>query len=83
MGTFKCNTSHVLTAAQVGQILGLSPRHVNRMAATGELPTVGKLAGRTGAYIFDLDAIDRVRSDRAAEHREIVDAIRAAAEVSK
>lgn len=46
-------------------MLRRSIRTVHRMAATGQLDTVGKLPGTRGAYLFDREYIARV-ADQAA-----------------
>lgn len=41
----------------VADILEKSVSQVNRLAASGELPIIGKTPGLRGAYIFDRDVI--------------------------
>lgn len=53
-------TPDVVTAAWVAERLHRPLRTVVRQARDGKLPTVGKLPGRTGAYLFDREAIEEV-----------------------
>ena len=56
----------LLTSPQAGRILGKSARTVVRMADSGDLPYVQKLAGPNGAYLFDPEVI----AERAAAPSE-------------
>lgn len=56
----------LLTAAEVARRLGMSRRHVTRLANDGSLPTVMKLDGVRGAYLFDPDVVDRFIGERAS-----------------
>ena len=58
-------TPDVASTAEVARMLRRSIRTVHRMAATGQLDTVGKLPGTRGAYLFDREYIARV-ADQAA-----------------
>jgi len=55
----------LLSASDVADILGVSLATVKRKAASGAIPTLGRL-GDTGAYVFDADAIDTFTSGAAA-----------------
>jgi hypothetical protein len=46
-----------MTATEVAGLLGLPRRTIQRQAKTGQLPTIGKLPGTRGAYLFDRDVI--------------------------
>jgi excisionase family DNA binding protein len=46
-----------MTATEVATVLGLPRRTIQRQAKAGDLPTIGKLPGSRGAYLFDRDAI--------------------------
>ena len=50
----------LLTATQVGSLIGRSGRTVVRMAEAGKLAIAAKLPGPSGAYLFrrsDVDAL--------------------------
>jgi hypothetical protein len=49
----------ILTTAGVARRLGWSKAKVKRAAHAGTLPTVGKIDGARGAYLFDAAAIER------------------------
>lgn len=49
-----------MTTNEVAAMLNMQPRTVQRQAHAGQLPTVGKLPGRTGAFLFDRDAIEQI-----------------------
>ncbi len=53
-----------MTTTEVGGLLGLSARTVQRMAERGELPHVRKLPGVNGSYLFDPVVVLRFKSDR-------------------
>lgn len=46
-----------MTTSEVATALGVNPTTIQRQAAAGALPVIGKLPGKTGAYLFDRDAI--------------------------
>lgn len=53
------NKQHdIITTTEVAKLLGIDPRTVQRKAISGELPTVSKLPGETGAYLFSRTAIE-------------------------
>lgn len=59
-------TGQMLTTPQVARLLGVSVRTVQRLARIGQLPC-GKLAGETGAYVFDeRDVLDYLESAKQA-----------------
>lgn len=47
------NQHDIITTTEVAKLLRIDARTVQRKATTGELPTVSKLPGETGAYLFD------------------------------
>lgn len=46
-----------LTATEVGEALGITPRHVRRLALRGRIPYATKLPGGTGVYLFSPDTV--------------------------
>lgn len=56
--------------ATVARLLGLSRRTVKRQAAEGKLPTVARLDGDTGAFVFDRADILALRDERIAAERQ-------------
>jgi excisionase family DNA binding protein len=56
----------VLSSTQVAALLGKSVRTVQRMAESGELPTI-KMAGQTGAYVFDATEVELWRYRQSAK----------------
>lgn len=53
-------------AADAATALEVDPKTVRRWANTGQLPAVGKLSGRRGAYIFNAADVEA----KAAARRE-------------
>lgn len=49
-----------MTSRQVVERLGVSHRTLMRMVHADEIKPIEKVPGRTGAYIFDSDEIERV-----------------------
>lgn len=47
-----------MTTSELAAHLGVSPRTVKRRVVSGELSTIGKLPGKTGAWLFDRAVID-------------------------
>jgi predicted DNA-binding transcriptional regulator AlpA len=47
----------LMSTAQVAEALGLTVRHVARLAASGSLPPAVKIEGRTGAYVFRAEVV--------------------------
>ena len=43
----------IIATTEVAKLLGIDPRTVQRKAISGELPTVSKLPGKTGPYLFN------------------------------
>lgn len=47
-------------------MLGIDRSRVVRRVRNGSIPTVGKLPGRTGAHLFDREAIDALAREEGA-----------------
>lgn len=47
-------------------ILDVPVTTAQRWARAGRLPVVGKLDGKTGAYVLDREAVERLAAERAA-----------------
>lgn len=61
--------SHLLTAPEVAARIGKTARHVRRLADQGKLPIAQRLPGKTGAILFEAEAVEAlVARDEAAEH---------------
>ena len=58
--TTKSPAGELIFTRDVAVILGKSVSQINRLAGTGELPTIGKTPGLRGVYLFDRAAIDDV-----------------------
>jgi predicted DNA-binding transcriptional regulator AlpA len=58
---------HLIPTAHVAKMLGVDVRTVHRMADSGLLPAALKLPGKTGAWLFDRDAVQQVADSRATE----------------
>jgi excisionase family DNA binding protein len=54
--------AHLLSTAQVAEVLGVSKATVKRLALSGELPHALKLPGDTGAYLFDRKDVERLKA---------------------
>lgn len=55
-----------MTAGEVAAALGVSLTTVKRRARKGTLPVVTKLEGRTGAHLFDREAIRQLAAARSS-----------------
>lgn len=55
-----------MTTTEVAALLGKQPRTIQRQADAGLLPTIAKLPGRTGAWLFDRSEIEALSTGRAA-----------------
>ncbi len=68
------NEQHdIITTTEVAKLLGIDPRTVQRKAISGELPTVSKLPGETGAYLFDRDTVRSLLSPSTPTSRPVDD----------
>lgn len=56
----------LLTAPEVGALIGKSGRTVSRMAKTGAIPFAQKIPGPNGAYLFRFQDIEPLLSVQAA-----------------
>jgi phage terminase Nu1 subunit (DNA packaging protein) len=56
-------TSPYLTSGQVAELFGCAIRTVSRWTDEGRFETVGKLSGKTGAWLYDRDAIHAIYAD--------------------
>ncbi|WP_272878377.1 helix-turn-helix domain-containing protein [Rothia nasimurium] len=52
------------TTREVAKCLGLSPSHVTRLVASGELTAVVKAPGKRGAFMFDPAEVEHFRAMR-------------------
>ena len=59
-------TKALIGTREAATLLNVSLPTATRMAQEGELPVVGKLPGRTGAYLFDRAAVEALAAERAA-----------------
>jgi predicted DNA-binding transcriptional regulator AlpA len=57
-------TGELITTAQASELLGITVAWINKQAAKGRIPYVQKLPGRTGAYVFDREEIERLAATR-------------------
>lgn len=55
----------IIGTAEAAEILGWSIAKTKRKAKAGEIPCT-KLAGRTGAYVFDRADVERLAADEVA-----------------
>lgn len=60
---------NVIGTVEAAEVLGVDPATVTRMAKDGRLAS-RKLPGATGAYVFDLADVQRLRELRAATGAE-------------
>ena len=63
----KSSAVELIFSRDVAVILGKSVSQINRLAAAGELPTIGKTPGLRGVYLFDRDVIDDVAQQEGAK----------------
>lgn len=54
----------LLTAAQVAEIRGVTPKTVHRWAEAGRLPIATKLPGLRGAYLFHRADVEALAAER-------------------
>ncbi len=59
-------TPVIVSAAWTAKRLGQPLRTVTRHAKTGVIPTIGKVQGPRGAYLFDRDVIEAIANERGA-----------------
>lgn len=54
----------LITTAEAAAILDVTVAWVNKLAAADRIPVAQKLPGRTGAYLFRREAVERYQRDR-------------------
>ncbi len=54
----------MIGVAEAAAVLGISPATVTRWAASGKLPYLRKLPGKTGAFVFDASLVRRAAQAR-------------------
>lgn len=57
------NATQLLSSADVCAALGIDRSTLTRWVQSGKVVPFQKLTGRTGAYLFTADEIDRVQDD--------------------
>jgi hypothetical protein len=57
--------TETITTAEAAEILGWSLSMTKRRARSGDLPTLGKLHGQTGSYLFSRSAIEYIARSAA------------------
>lgn len=60
------NIPDIITTGEAGRLLGRSVRTVQRLIESGQLSTVGKLAGPNGHFLLDRAVVERLAKQRAA-----------------
>ena len=60
------NDTAVCSVTDAAEMLGIATITAQRWARRGALPVVGKLAGKTGAYVLDRAAVERLAVERSA-----------------
>ena len=58
--------SETINTQEAANILGWSLSTTKRRARKGDIPTVGKLPGRTGSYLFSRSTIEYIAQKQAA-----------------
>ena len=58
--------NRLIPTAEAAEILGVHARTVHRMVEQGRLFPSLKIAGRTGAYLFERAEVERAAAERAA-----------------
>lgn len=54
-----------ITAAEAADLLGVDRRSVVRFIDNGDLTALDKLPGRTGAYLFNREDVERFAESRS------------------
>lgn len=57
-------TTELLKTEEAAVILGLNPRTLRRRVKAGVIPTLGKLSGPSGSYVFTREILDAVKATR-------------------
>lgn len=55
----------IIGAQEAKAILGVSRTTLERLMKRGQLQAIRKLPGAAGGYIFDREAVERLREERA------------------
>lgn len=55
----------LMTTAQVAALFKVEPRTITNRVLRGELKAAEKLPGRTGAYLFDAEEIDKISASKS------------------
>lgn len=56
----------IITTGEAGRLLGRSARTVQRLIESGQLSTVGKLAGPNGHFLLDRAVVESLAKQRSA-----------------
>ncbi len=59
----------LLTSPEVAALLGCSPRTVHRLVTSEDLIPAHKLPGPNGAFLFEPEAVEMYRRQRAGQGR--------------
>lgn len=57
-------TEDLVGTAEAGRILGKTARTVQRMVTSGALVPVVTLPGKTGAFLFKREDVERIKASR-------------------
>ena len=60
------NAPDLIGAAEAAEIAGVKRSTITRWADTGRLPTVTKLPGQTGAYLFRRSDVEALSQETAS-----------------
>lgn len=58
--------SNLKTTSEAASRLRTTPRYIATLVKRGKLEPATKLPGRTGAYLFSVDELERYAAERAA-----------------
>ena len=60
----------IITTGEAGRMIGRSARTVQRLIESGELLTVGKLAGVNGHFLLDRAVVETLAAKRGVDRPE-------------
>lgn len=60
---------HLLGTKEASDILGLGPSTLSRWVQIGKITPAGKLAGKTGSYVFTREQIEAYRDNPDLDER--------------
>jgi Helix-turn-helix domain len=60
------SVTDTISTIEAAEILGWSVSTTKRKARSGDIPTLGKLNGQTGSYLFSRTAIEYVARQEAS-----------------